>query len=116
MDVYITARELDPHISLGTVYRNLSELANLGEIKKLTMPDKSDRFDWATHEHHHVLCNKCHAVFDIDIALTRRLSDKIKRSTGVILDDLQLVGTGVCKHCLNDNLTKRRNYARIKRH
>ena len=34
--VYMGVREEFPHISLGTVYRNLSLLAELGEITKIT--------------------------------------------------------------------------------
>ena len=42
--VYTSIREEFPNISLGTVYRNLSLLIELGEIKKVTT-DGADRFD-----------------------------------------------------------------------
>jgi Fur family peroxide stress response transcriptional regulator len=67
MDVYLSARCIDPHISLGTVYRNLNNLVLLGEIKKITMPDKTDRFDATISEHHHVFCTHCRQVFDVDV-------------------------------------------------
>ena len=37
--IYLNIREQFPHISLGTVYRNLALLSELGEIKKLTTGD-----------------------------------------------------------------------------
>ena len=42
--VYAHVREEFPHISLGTVYRNLSLLSELGEIQKITC-EGPDRFD-----------------------------------------------------------------------
>lgn len=37
--VYMHIREQSPNISLGTVYRNLNLLTELGEIKKITCGD-----------------------------------------------------------------------------
>ena len=34
--IYQEVRELFPHISLGTVYRNLSLLTSLGSIRKIS--------------------------------------------------------------------------------
>lgn len=43
--VYLHVREEFPRISLGTVYRNLNLLADMGEAIKITTPDGGDRFD-----------------------------------------------------------------------
>ena len=42
--LYTDVRKEFPNISLGTVYRNLSLLSELGEIKRLTTGDGPDRF------------------------------------------------------------------------
>ena len=42
--VYQHLREVYPNISLGTVYRNLSLLADLGEIQKIHTGDGSRSF------------------------------------------------------------------------
>ena len=42
--IYSSIRREFPNISLGTVYRNLSLLIELGEIQKITT-DGADRFD-----------------------------------------------------------------------
>lgn len=65
--VYQHVRTIYPKISLGTVYRNLNLLADIGEISRLTCGDGYDRFDADTHEHYHVICTKCHNVFDLHI-------------------------------------------------
>ena len=42
--VYENMKQIYPNISLGTVYRNLSLLADLGEIQKLSSFGGADRF------------------------------------------------------------------------
>ena len=65
--VYLHVREEFPRISLGTVYRNLNLLADMGEAIKITTPDGGDRFDGNTHPHYHVVCTCCNRVFDLHI-------------------------------------------------
>ena len=42
--VYLHVREEFPNISLGTVYRNLNLLADIGEVVKISTPNGGDRF------------------------------------------------------------------------
>ena len=62
--VYMNIRRVYPNISLGTVYRNLSLLASLGEITRITCEDGADRFDAVTKPHYHVFCRRCGRVED----------------------------------------------------
>ena len=65
--VYLHVRKEFPHISLGTVYRNLNLLADMGEVIKISTPDGGDRFDGNTHPHYHVVCTCCGQVTDLII-------------------------------------------------
>ena len=53
--VYMHVREEFPRISLGTVYRNLNLLADMGEINKITTPDGGDRFDGSVEPHYNLI-------------------------------------------------------------
>ena len=57
--VYAALRKDHPNISLGTVYRNLALLSELGEINKLSTGNGPDRFDGDVHPHYHFVCKKC---------------------------------------------------------
>jgi Fur family transcriptional regulator, ferric uptake regulator len=61
-ELYVVARKRLPKISLGTVYRNLDQLAESGEILKLEMCGCQKRFDGNTHEHFHARCQGCGRV------------------------------------------------------
>jgi len=63
--IYYGVRETIPNISLGTVYRNLAQLHEQGEILKLHLEDGFDHFDADTKPHNHFLCQKCGAVMDL---------------------------------------------------
>lgn len=51
--VYMSIKDEFPNISLGTVYRNLSLLSDLGEIQKITVSGGPDRFDGNPAPHYH---------------------------------------------------------------
>ena len=64
--VYTSMKEAFPNISLGTVYRNLNQLAEAGMIAKHSFGVLSiDHFDYNTSPHYHFVCKCCNAVIDL---------------------------------------------------
>jgi Fur family peroxide stress response transcriptional regulator len=102
-EVYEEVRKAYPQISLGTVYRNLSLMADDGEILRLSFPDAPDRFDPNAHEHYHVACSRCGRIFDTDHTLSPELVKQIDRAveacTGVRVENRMMIFIGVCAAC-----------------
>ena len=96
--IYGYARERCPHISLGTVYRNLNLLADLGQIRRVPIPGQPDHFDSTLEQHAHFRCTQCGAVFDLPVA-----SDfdpcTAADPCGCRLTGYELVFSGVCAEC-----------------
>ena len=65
--VYLNLREDYPKISLATVYRNLSLLAELGNIQKIPTGNGPDRFDGRPEPHNHFLCDECGSMIDLQM-------------------------------------------------
>lgn len=65
--VYLHVKKQFPNISLGTVYRNLNLLTDLGEVVKISTPNGGDRFDGHPEPHNHFLCTKCGRLLDLDL-------------------------------------------------
>lgn len=82
-----------PHISKGTVYRNLNQLAKDGEIQKLEMPDGPDCFDHRLQRHYHAKCSRCGRVFDIEMDYMEDLAHRVKDAYGFAIDGHNLVFT-----------------------
>ena len=100
--VYMHVRETYPNISLGTVYRNLNLLADMGEAIKITTPNGGDRFDGRTDLHYHVICNSCGKVFDLELPSRRvleinQLADDCFKGK---IDSHSIIFNGTCSHCM----------------
>jgi len=65
--IYLHLRRDFPNISLGTIYRNLTLLANLGEISRISVGESMDHFDFDTSVHYHFICGDCSDVIDLEI-------------------------------------------------
>lgn len=66
--IYMSLRETNPNLSLGTVYRNLNLLVEQGEIIKISNGSGSDRYDCNSKPHFHFKCTECSCVQDIELA------------------------------------------------
>ena len=98
--VYESVQVEEPNISLGTVYRNLSFLAENGQILKISTGIGPDHFDGFTEAHNHFVCRKCGRVLDLDYVADKKIiTDASKNFNGEIEGyDLQFYGT--CEDCL----------------
>ena len=65
--VYENVRKEFPNISLGTVYRNLTLLSDMGELLRLRVGDGMDHFDATTEPHYHFICHGCGRVIDLEM-------------------------------------------------
>lgn len=99
--VYLHIREEFPHISLGTVYRNLNLLADIGEAIKITTPDGADRFDGNTEPHYHVLCTKCGSVIDLEMESLTSINKIAEDHFPGTIESHTALFFGVCENCLD---------------
>lgn len=99
--VYENMKQIYPNISLGTVYRNLSLLADLGEIQKLSSFGGADRFDARTAPHSHFMCTCCGRVMDIfSEHIDRSLEDIATDFKDGQISDYKARFFGICNDCL----------------
>lgn len=73
--VYMNVRQQNPNISLGTVYRNLTLLADIGEIKRLRVGDGVDHFDADISPHYHFVCSECGCVSDLEMGSIEKITE-----------------------------------------
>lgn len=98
--VYSSVRNEFPNISLGTVYRNLTLLADIGEIARLRLGDGIDHFDADTSPHYHFICKDCGRVIDLKLEALAEV-DKLN---GTDLEGNRIAGHityfyGSCSEC-----------------
>jgi Fe2+ or Zn2+ uptake regulation protein len=91
-----------PSVSLRTVYATLHELAEMGELRQLDLGTGSARFDPNTGDHHHLVCDHCGAVQDID-AHFPGVDLESDNPYGFVVDATQIVFRGRCRSCARDS-------------
>ena len=101
--LYASIREEFPNISLGTVYRNLNLLVELGEIQKLNFGDGADHFDSNTSNHYHFVCRCCRQVFDLPMLPVEEINSLAQRSYAGRIEGHTTTFFGTCSECLENN-------------
>ena len=105
-EIYEVVRLRLPRISLGTVYRNLEVLSELGKVQKLELSGSLKRFDWDTNKHYHIRCLRCNRVEDAPIAPLKQLEDKLYEATVFEIIGYNLEFTGLCPECSREESRK----------
>lgn len=105
--VYNSVRDEYPNISLGTVYRNLSLLVDMGHVIKVPCDDGSVHFDGRVTPHYHFQCRHCRQIYDIEIsdefrAKEQSLLDSVNAAFDGTIDGSTAFFTGTCHACASD--------------
>ena len=98
--VYKETRKFIPNISLGTVYRNLNQLVEGGQILKLK-DDTQVRYDGNMQRHDHFHCRRCGKWYDLDLLETGAIRNFNDRH-GFRIEAFNLEVEGLCETCLKD--------------
>lgn len=98
-ELYKVVKERIPNISLATVYRNLNEMAENGQILRLSTPLSATCFEGNVQPHAHLVCRKCHKVKDAFVHWSH-LSEDITEYTDSQILDVEVIFTVICPQCL----------------
>ncbi len=94
--VYDALRPEMPRLSLGTVYRNLHQMAQEGRLRELEGPVA--RFDAVLPSHTHIRCVRCGQVADLELPYDPAL-DREAAGDGWVITGHELVFNGICPAC-----------------
>ena len=84
--IFEEARKQMPGIGLATVYRNLSNLAEEGIIKRVYVSGEPDRFDKTTCDHDHAVCKSCGRMIDVDVGNIKKQIEESLKTTEFTYD------------------------------
>jgi len=105
VELYEMVRRRMPKISLGTVYRNLDLLADMGAIAKLDLTGTEARFDGDPAPHYHVRCVRCGRVDDLDGLPANPIGNQPRQAGGYEILGHRLEFVGICPRCRNERTT-----------
>ena len=100
-DIFKEATKKMPNISLGTVYRNLNDLTEEGQIARFHTGLGKDYYDYNIDPHGHLICKSCGGIKDYDVKeLYNHLKGNIKK-----LISFEIEIKYICEKC-QKNLEK----------
>lgn len=97
-EVYDLVRKRLPHVSLGTIYRNLDFLHSQGLVRKLDKSGPQMRFDAFTDPHLHITCVECGKVADLP-AEAASVELRVPKETQFDVQGHWLELYGLCPGC-----------------
>ena len=96
-EVYTMVKPHIPKISMGTIYRNLTQLISNGMILELNI-DGVSHYDGNINIHQHFLCNKCQTIFDCEIPV-ENMADNVVGLENFDVQGCQIIFSGHCQEC-----------------
>ncbi|EUJ36265.1 peroxide-responsive transcriptional repressor PerR [Brochothrix campestris] len=88
-----------PNMSVATVYNNLHVFKDAGIVKELSYGDVSSRFDFASHEHYHAICDNCGKIVDFSYPGLEEVESLAAHVTGFAISRHRLEVYGLCDEC-----------------
>ena len=104
--IYMDIRKDIPNISLGTVYRNLSLLADKGDILRLSLSGKAERFDGVTDFHYHFVCQECGEITDLPMGCIDAINKAAQEVFHGAITGHDAFFYGTCPNCLSKQKNK----------
>src|SRR5438067_10512004 len=98
--VYQHVVRVFPDVNISTVYRTMEVLEELGVVRHTHFHDgvaQYERTDAARH--HHMVCSRCGADAEVDLAVLQPLAEELKRRYGFEVDLAHSAIIGVCRRC-----------------
>ncbi len=97
--LYDIVRQRLPSISLGTVYRNLEQMAAAGLVRKIETGGAAARYDGSIEEHDHIRCVRCGRVDDLPAVSLDKIIPPGQDWGGYEVLDRRIEFTGICPDC-----------------
>ena len=99
-EIYAQAHARYPYMNISTVYRTLELLKELGLVSETDLGGGRLRYHpVGKAQHHHLVCQKCGKVQDIDSSVFQRLHDELMVSYGFNADLKHMAIFGICRDC-----------------
>ncbi len=99
-EIYTRVCDRYPHLNISTVYRTLELLKELGLATETDMGDGRVRYHSIRKgHHHHLVCQNCGCIIDLDETALLPLKDALSREYGFEADLKHLAIFGQCGKC-----------------
>ena len=99
--LWAKVRELDPRVSVATVYRTMKLLAESNLAHAQNFGDGQTRYEPAVgREHHdHLICTRCGTIIEFENDRIEQMQDAVARKHGFRVSSHKMELYGLCRTC-----------------
>ena len=99
-DVAAAVRGELPDISLQSVYVVLTDLTDIGLLRKIEPPHSPARYETRVDDnHHHAICTSCGRIEDVDCAVGHAPCLTPEKTHGMTIEIADVLYRGICADC-----------------
>lgn len=98
-EVYVSAKERMPSISLATVYNCLESLTGAGAVRQVHLDREATRYCANLQPHAHFYCTGCSQVFDIGLEAHSDATSVWSLPAGCRVEEMHVAMRGICGAC-----------------
>lgn len=99
-DVFQNVKQVNPYVSLATVYRTLELLSELKLINQTNFGRSQSYFASKDHgPHHHLVCTECGVLEEFDDALLDSLRADLREKHHFKAQTDHICIFGICRNC-----------------
>lgn len=99
-EIYAQVTARYPHVNISTVYRTLELLKKLGMVYEIDLGEGRIRYHTeASGHHHHLVCQNCGKVIDIDESALSSLKNILSRDYNFQAELRHVAIFGLCEDC-----------------
>ncbi|GAC1403475.1 MAG: Fur family transcriptional regulator [Candidatus Velthaea sp.] len=88
-----------PGVSLGTIYRTLDILRQIGLVQMFSWGGMAARYEASLDKHHHLVCEICHDILNVPAPTVQTVAQSIADAHRFDDIDAALTITGRCPNC-----------------
>jgi len=89
-----------PKTAYSTVFRVVLGLEQAGRVKRVDWRERGSRYEWANlSHHHHIFCQICRRVSDLEYTDLNYDEEYIRRKTGYLTKHHSIELEGICPDC-----------------
>ena len=97
--IHERVRKSIPSISLGTVYKAIDTLKNLGVIAEVDAPRSATRYEAVLEPHQHLVCEECERIVDFSEPGFGIVRPPARLANGFEVRACQVSFIGTCREC-----------------
>ncbi|MFZ7133865.1 MAG: Fur family transcriptional regulator [Eubacteriales bacterium] len=104
-EIYTEVKKSYPDIGIATIYRTVQLFEEIGLLSKQYFDDGCYRYELAEgtkgHNHHHLICNRCGNVIEIQDNYFQVLEHHIEKEKKFKITNHNVTFYGLCQNCNN---------------